>query len=92
MNKIEINLENFIKAIKKQSYYIRDCSICEYAMTYEYVFNQFCYDSGCYCTRRYPNYIALSESTLERLLDPINEQLEKVTEFINKVLGESNHD
>lgn len=74
---VEINLENFIKAIKKRHFYfVRDCSMCHYPMTYQYKGDQLVIETGCNCVD-HVTYEPVSEKNLESHLNPKNTQAYK---------------
>ena len=76
--------EDFVTAIKKKPYPLRECSICDYLMHFYYQGDTLYYDSGCDCSRS-SHMEARPDSDLDFYLDPTHGHLPKIEKFIAEV-------
>lgn len=80
---MEITRERFINAIKKRPFYLRNCSICNYALSFCFEGTQLCYDAGCDCAT-YNDCHPIEEERLDFYLNPDHGHLERIKKFIEE--------
>lgn len=78
-----ISRAQFIEAIKKRPYVLRNCCLCDYPLRYLYIDNVLHYDSGCDCVT-YINIQPRDEHDLDFYLDPKHGYIDDINKFIEE--------
>lgn len=73
--------EQFISALKKKPFYLRECSICGYGLSFYSEYGRIFYDNGCDFVGVYRSTV-IEDVALDFYLNPLNGHHERIKQFV----------